>query len=322
MKVLVTGGAGYVGSMLVPMLLDKGHEVRAVDWLAHGGQPLLPVWSHPSFEFIKGDLRDSQVVAQAVKGIDAVVHLAAIVGDPACARDPELARSVNLDASLGLLEAAKAAGVKRFVFASTCSNYGRMKDPNGYVDETADLAPVSLYAETKVAVENAVLAAGKENGFCATALRCATVFGVSPRMRFDLTVNEFTMEMVARNEITVFGETMWRPYIHVRDMARGIITVLESPEAKVKGEVFNLGSTDQNYQKQQLVELIKPHAPDANVKFVHKAEDPRDYRVTFSKIQNTLGFDTTRSVPDGIREVADLVRSGVITDFQDSRWRN
>nr|MBA3657364.1 SDR family oxidoreductase [Gemmatimonadaceae bacterium] len=261
------------------------------------------------------------VVDEALKGVDAVVHLAAIVGDPACARQPDLARSVNLDASLALLGAAKSKGVRRFVFASTCSNYGRMKDPNGYVDETADLSPVSLYAETKVAVENAVLAAS-DTGFCATALRCATVFGVSPRMRFDLTVNEFTMEMISKEEITVFGETMWRPYIHVRDMARGIIAVLEAPETSVQGEVFNLGSTDQNYQKQQLVELIKTHAPNANVKFVHKAEDPRDYRVTFKKIHDTLGFETTRSVPDGIGEVAALVRSGVITDFQDSRWRN
>jgi nucleoside-diphosphate-sugar epimerase len=322
MKVLVTGGAGYVGSMVVPMLLQKGHAVRAVDWLAHGGDPLLPVWSDPNFEFVRGDLRDAKVVALAVDGADAVVHLAAIVGDPACAREPELAKSVNLDASLAILKAAQDKGVKRFVFASTCSNYGKMKDPNGYVDETADLAPVSLYAETKVAVENAVLEAGKNTKLCATALRCATVFGVSPRMRFDLTVNEFTMEMVSKKEITVFGETMWRPYIHVRDLARAIIAVLEAPESKVKGEVFNVGSTDQNYQKQQLVDLIKPHAPGAEVKFVHKAEDPRDYRVTFSKIKDALGFTTSRSVPDGIAEVADLVKSGVITDFTESRWRN
>ncbi len=322
MKVLVTGGAGYVGSMLVPMLLEKGHTVRVVDWLAHGGQSLLPVWSHPGFEFIGGDLRDPGVVTAAVKDVNAVVHLAAIVGDPACARDPELAKSVNVGASLSLIAAAKAAGVERLVFASTCSNYGRMKDPEGFVDENADLAPVSLYAETKVAVENAVLAAGEDKGICSTALRCATVFGVSPRMRFDLTVNEFTMEMISRKEIKVFGETMWRPYIHVRDMARGIIAVLEAPRASVAGEVFNLGSTDQNYQKQQLVDLIKPHAPDARVEYVHKAEDPRDYRVTFAKIKAALGFETTRSVPEGIREVADLVRSGIISDFADSRWRN
>jgi nucleoside-diphosphate-sugar epimerase len=322
MKVLVTGGAGYVGSMVVPMLLHKGHSVRAVDWLAHGGDPLLPVWSDPNFEFVKGDLRDPKVVNQVVEGVDAVVHLAAIVGDPACARQPELAKSVNLDASLAILKASREKGVKRFVFASTCSNYGKMKDPNGYVDETADLAPVSLYAETKVAVENAVLDAGKKSDLCATALRCATVFGVSPRMRFDLTVNEFTMEMVSKKTITVFGETMWRPYIHVRDLARAIITVLEAPESKVKGEVFNVGSTDQNYQKQQLVDLIKPHAPDAEVKFVHKAEDPRDYRVTFAKIKEALGFTTSRSVPEGIAEVADLVKSGAITDFANPRWRN
>jgi nucleoside-diphosphate-sugar epimerase len=322
MKIVVTGGAGYVGSTLVPLLLERGHSVRVVDWLAHGGQPLLPVWSHPNFEFTKGDLRDEAVRTAAVADADAVVHLAAIVGDPACAREPELARSINLDASLGLLMAAQKSGVQRFVFASTCSNYGKMKDPDGYVDENADLSPVSLYAETKVAVERAVLEAGKKNGFCATALRCATVFGVSPRMRFDLTVNEFTMEMVSKQELVVFGETMWRPYIHVRDMARGIVAVLEAPEEKVRGEVFNVGSTDQNFQKQQLVEMIKPHAPKADVKFVHKAEDPRDYRVDFSKVKKALGFETTRTVKDGIDEVADLVKSGVITDFADPRWKN
>ena len=322
MKILVTGGAGYVGSTLVPMLLDRGHSVRVVDWLAHGGEPLLPVWSHPEFEFLKGDLRDEATRSAALNGMDAVVHLAAIVGDPACAREPELAKSVNQDASLALLAAAQETGVKRFVFASTCSNYGKMKDPDGFVDETADLSPVSLYAETKVAVERAVLEARKSEGFCGTALRCATVFGVSPRMRFDLTVNEFTMEMVERKELVVFGETMWRPYIHVRDMARGIMTVLEAPASKVKGEVFNVGSTDQNFQKQQLVELIRPYAPDSNVKFVHKAEDPRDYRVTFDKIKNALAFTTTRTVPEGIAEVAHLVESGVITDFTEPRWRN
>lgn len=322
MKILVTGGAGYVGSILVPMLLEQGHHVRVVDWLAHGGEPLLQVWSNPNFEFQKGDLRDESVRRKALKDIDAVVHLAAIVGDPACARQPDLARSVNLDASLALLCEAQDARVKRFVFASTCSNYGRMKDPEGYVDESAELSPVSLYAETKVAVERAVLEAGRKNGLTATALRVATVFGVSPRMRFDLTVNEFTMEMVAKKELVVFGETFWRPYIHVRDMARGILTVLESPTGTVNGEVFNVGSTEQNFQKQQLVELIRPHAPDAKVRFVQKTEDPRDYRVSFAKVNKVLGFRTTRSVADGIREVAELVKSGAIRDFSEPRWRN
>jgi nucleoside-diphosphate-sugar epimerase len=322
MDVLVTGGAGYVGSTLVPALLAEGHRVRVLDALLHGGDSLLGVWSHPGFEFRRGDIRDHQVVRDALDRVEAVVHLAAIVGDPACARDPRLATEVNLEASLGLLHAIRETGVRRFIFASTCSNYGRMKDPTQLVDESSELAPVSLYAETKVAVERATLALAQEHGTCATAVRLATVFGVSPRMRFDLTVNEFTAEMVLTNRLRVFGEQFWRPYVHVRDAARAIVQLLARPEAEVRGEVFNVGATDQNYQKQQLVELIRPYAPEAVVEYVHKAEDPRDYRVSFSRLHDRLGFRTTRTVADGIREVVALVRSGAVSDYTEARYRN
>src|SRR5277367_1632314 len=155
MKILITGGAGYIGSTLVPLLLSEGHRVRVLDALLHGGEPLLGVWSHPSFEFVRGDVCNRETLQAAVAGIDAVVHLAAIVGDPACSRQPDLARAVNLQASLALIEESQRAGVVRFLFASTCSNYGQMKDVDGYVDEETELRPVSLYAETKVAVERA-----------------------------------------------------------------------------------------------------------------------------------------------------------------------
>jgi len=322
MRVLVTGGAGYVGSSLVPMLLNRGHSVRVLDALMHGGDPLLGSWTHPEFQFVKGDVRDAAVVRDALSGVDAVVHLAAIVGDPACAREPEKAKAINLEASLALIDAAKKAGVSRFVFASTCSNYGKMKDPDGYVDETSELSPVSLYAETKVAVERALLASTNGEGFIGTPLRFATVFGVSPRMRFDLTVNEFTMEMITKGKLVVFGEQFWRPYVHVADAGRAIIAVLEAPAEKVRDQVFNVGSTNQNYQKQQLVELIRPLAPHATVEYVKKTEDPRDYRVSFTRIRDGLGFETTRDVPDGIQEVARLVRSGIIENFGESRFRN
>ena len=251
-------------------LLAAGHQVRVLDHLAHGGESLLGVWCDPGFEFIRGDIRDRATVRTAVSGRDAVVHLAALVGDPACSRHPDLARATNLDASLALIEESQDAGVQRFIFASTCSNYGKMKDANQYVDEESELSPVSLYAETKVAVEMALLRSGHNDGWCPTPLRFSTIYGVSPRMRFDLTVNEFTMEMLTKKHLKVFGEQFWRPYVHVWDAARAIQLVLSSPAANVGGCVFNVGATDQNFQKQQLVELIRPYAPDAVVEFVHK----------------------------------------------------
>jgi nucleoside-diphosphate-sugar epimerase len=253
---------------------------------------------------------------------DAVVHLAAIVGDPACAREPDLARATNLDASLALIAESQRVGVERFIFASTCSNYGKMKDTDQYVDEESELAPVSLYAETKVAVERALLQSSSSDDWCPTPLRFATIYGVSPRMRFDLTVNEFTMEMVTTKRLKVYGEQFWRPYIHALDAARAIALVLNSPAAKVAKQVFNAGATDQNFQKKQLVEMIRAEAPDAEVEFVHKTEDPRDYRVSFAKITDQLGYRTTRTVAQGIAEVAHLVREGIIDNVADKRYRN
>jgi nucleoside-diphosphate-sugar epimerase len=322
MNVLITGGAGYIGSTLAPQLLAAGHRVRVLDALLHGGRALLPVWAHARFEFLRGDVRDRAAVARALDGVDAVVHLAAIVGDPACAKQPELARAVNLEASVALLAESRRRGVSRFVFASTCSNYGKMKDAEAYVDEASDLAPISLYAETKVAVERAILSDPETNGFCATPLRFATVYGVSPRMRFDLTVNEFTLDMVGRGRLVVFGEQFWRPYVHVADAARAVATVLVAPAAAVRREVFNVGATEENYRKLDLVELLRRHAPDASVEFVEKKEDPRDYRVSFAKVKERLDFTLTKTVRDGIAEVAQLVRDGVLSDFERPEYRN
>jgi nucleoside-diphosphate-sugar epimerase len=322
MNVLITGGAGYIGSTLGPLLLSAGHQVRVLDDLAHGGESLLGIWCHAGFEFIRGDIRDPATLRNAVSGRDAVVHLAAVVGDPACSRQPERARTTNLDASLALIEESQRAGVGRFIFASTCSNYGKMKEPDQYVDEASEISPISLYAETKVAVETALLQSGCDNHWCPTPLRFSTVYGVSPRMRFDLTVNEFTMEMLTKKHLKVFGEQFWRPYVHVCDAARAIQLVLNSPPSSVGGRVFNVGATDQNFQKQQLVELIRPYAPDAMVEFVHKTEDPRDYRVSFARITNQLGFRTTRTVAQGIGEVAKLVQSNIVGNLGDAKYRN
>jgi nucleoside-diphosphate-sugar epimerase len=322
MEILVTGGAGYLGSALVPLLLAKGHRVRVLDNLSAGGRSMLGFWSDPAFRFHQGDVTRPNEVRAALEGADAVVHLAAIVGDPACARDKPLATAVNLEGSLALLAEAKRSGVRRFVFASTCSNYGRVP-ADQMATEMAPLQPLSLYAESKVAMEKAILEQKVGGGdMAATALRFSTLFGVAPRMRFDLTVNEFAMEMVANKSLKVFGEQFWRPYVHVRDAARAIELVLAAPIEKVGTEVFNVGSNEQQFTKKMLVELIQPLAPEAQVDYVRKQEDPRDYRVNFDKIARVLNFQITRTVPEGVREVVDLVRAGLIKDFREPGLRN
>jgi nucleoside-diphosphate-sugar epimerase len=310
----VTGGAGYVGSVVVDELLAQGHSVRVLDALLHGSVPsLAQVLDHEHFEFVRGDVRDAAVRRRAVKDVYAVLHLAAIVGDPACARQPELAREVNFEATRALLDDAERAGVERFVFASTCSNYGKVADSSVLATEESELRPISLYAETKVAAELDVLARAG-NGLSTCCLRFATVYGVSPRMRFDLTVNEFTREVALGADLVVYGEQFWRPYVHVRDAARAACLALHAPLEAIRGEVFNVGATVENYRKLDIVELLKKRVSTANVQYVHKDEDPRDYRVSFEKVRQQLEFETERSVGDGIDEVMGLLRSGRVDD--------
>jgi nucleoside-diphosphate-sugar epimerase len=319
-RILVTGGAGYIGSLVLDELLACGHRVRVLDALLHRNvSSMLLWWGDSRFDFVRGDIRDAGVRGPALEDVDAVVHLAAIVGDPACARQPDLAREVNLDATRALLADCERAGVKRFVFASTCSNYGRL-DEDAFADERFELRPISLYAETKVAAEQDVL--GRNGSLASTCLRFATVYGPSPRMRFDLTVNEFTRDLAARGELVVFGEQFWRPYVHVRDAARAIARVLDAPTSAVAGEAFNVGNSRENYRKLDIVTLCQERFPDGKIEFVHRDEDPRDYRVSFEKVRERLGFETQRSVPDGIDEVSGLLRSGLIDDPYDPCYRN
>jgi|TARA_Y100000294_G_scaffold168443_1_gene178645 nucleoside-diphosphate-sugar epimerase len=324
-NILVTGGAGYVGSPFVGLLLSNNYNVVVVDNLSFGGDSLLNIWHHPNFKFIKGDITSLDFIETVFKDnkIEAVVHLAAIVGDPACAKQPELARKVNWEASMNLLDLSVRNGAKRFIFASTCSNYGKMSGSNGYVKETSPLVPVSLYAKLKVKFENVILnEMKKKDNFCPTSLRFSTVYGISPRMRFDLTVNEFTKELVLGRELEVFGEQFWRPYCHVYDFARAMMLVLNSDREKVAYNVFNVGDTNGNYQKQMIVDEIKMFIPKAKVKYVHKDEDPKDYRVSFEKIRSELGFNISRNLEYGIMEIKDLIDSNILADPDSSKYRN
>jgi nucleoside-diphosphate-sugar epimerase len=324
--ILVTGGAGYVGSILVRRLLQNQYRVVCIDNLRFGGSALLDIWDHPYFTFKKVDITDHAQVARIIddsRNCHGIVHLAAIVGDPACRLEPELTRKTNLDASIHLLEQAKKARIQRFVFASTCSNYGKMKEPGGFVDEDSVLAPVSLYAELKVEVENTILnAMEKTETFCPTCLRFATVYGISPRMRFDLTVNEFTKELALDRELVVFGEQFWRPYCYVGDFSKAILTVLNAPKHKVAYNVFNVGSTNQNYTKKMIIDELLRLIPTAKIKYVRKDEDPRDYRVKFDKIGNELGFVTSKTVPEGMEEILRIIRLGIIDDLDNQRFYN
>jgi nucleoside-diphosphate-sugar epimerase len=324
-KILVTGGAGYVGSGLLRDLLKNGYVVDCVDCLKFGGESLIDIWNEPNFTFHHLDLTDFIGMDQVLRRrkYEVIVHLAAIVGDPACKRWPEEAKKLNWSASKFLLEKAIEYNTERFIFASTCSNYGKMPNPNEYVNEDSPLAPVSLYAELKVKFEELLLKGiKKKDDFCPIALRFSTVYGLSNRMRFDLTINEFTKELACGNELLIFGEQFWRPYCHVQDFSRAIISVIRAPKEKVAYDVFNVGTTDENYTKQMIVNEIVKQIPQGKIKYVQKDEDPRDYRVDFSKIRNVLNFEVSKRVPDGIKEVKDIIQMGVITDPNQQRYYN
>jgi nucleoside-diphosphate-sugar epimerase len=321
MTILVTGGAGYLGSVLCPLLTQRGWQVRILDSLLYGRRSLDALAQDPHIEFVEGDLRDEATVKAALAGIDAVVHLAAIVGDPACSHDPALARAINLDASLRLIRLAAAQNVKRFIFASTCSNYGRMLDTAVPATEDHELKPLSLYAETKVAVERQLLSQAAGD-MAVTVLRFATLYGLSPRMRFDLTVNEFVLRMLVERTLVVYGEQFWRPYVHVRDAAAAIATVLGARTGDVAGRVFNAGDTAENYRKSDLLEIIEKRTGPADVKFVAVQQDPRDYRVSFERIHSDLGYAIERRVPDGVDEIASAIESHALTDFADPAYYN
>jgi len=324
-NILVTGGAGYVGSGLLSELLNKGYSVTCVDNLMFGGESLLDIWHNKNFTFINCDINRHEELDQIFlkNDFDGVIHLAAIVGDPACKLNSDLAIKTNWESSKWLIDRSKNEGVSRFIFASTCSNYGKMDDPEAYVDENSKLAPVSLYAELKVKFEKYMLSEMKKtDGFSPTSLRFSTVYGLSRRMRFDLTVNEFTKDLALGKELVIFGEQFWRPYCHVRDFSNAFITVLNSPIEKIAYNVFNVGDTKENYTKQMLVNEIKKVLPNSKTKYVVKNDDPRDYRVNCDKIKKELGFEISMKVVDGIMEIKRAIKENLIQDSEDQKYYN
>jgi nucleoside-diphosphate-sugar epimerase len=315
--VLVVGGAGYIGSLLTERLLQMGHKVRVLDSLLYGKESLRPVESHPDFELMVGDCRNIRDVIRAVRGVESIVHLAAIVGDPACEQDREAALEINYAATRMMIEVAKGHGVGRMLFASSCSVYGATDVEMG---ERSKVSPISLYAQTKVDSERALLSAKNEE-FHPTILRFATVFGLGYRPRFDLVVNLLSAKAKQDGTITIFNGQQWRPFIHVRDIVEAMICTLRSPVRLVSGETFNVGDSRLNHTLQDVAEIVQEVFPGTKVEHVENA-DRRNYRVNFDKIHDRLGFSARYTIRDGVEELKAAFEEGLIQDYKDLRYNN
>lgn len=319
MHILVIGGAGYIGSMLVSQLLEAGHQVRVYDNLMFGGEALMGVYGQDNFTFVHGDIRDIDAFTNALTdNVEAVVHLAALVGDPACAENPDATRAINFQASCNILDVCSEKQIPRFLFVSTCSNYG-ISDTSMFADETSPLNPVSLYAETKVAAERYVLQSDHVSTG-RTIFRFATVFGLSQRMRFDLLLNELVRDAICHKQLMIYGPESWRPFVHVRDAVHAILRVLNAPVAQVDGQVFNIGLA--NFKKKDLIEIIKKHIPDLVIDIPEHIQDKRDYKVSFDKMKQVLDFHPSVSIEQGLQELISALQHGVISDAFARCYRN
>ena len=316
--VLVTGGAGYIGAVLVPRLLAAGYRVRVLDRLLYGDAGLRAVRHHPRFEMRQGDFRLSEEVARAVNGVDAVVHLGAIVGDAACDLDPDLAVSTNVHAARVLADACRSFGIPRLVFISTCSVYGASEDA---LDETSALNPVSLYARSKIAAEQ-ILLERQNFAFAPVILRLGTAFGFSPRPRFDLVVNLLTAQALAEGRVSIFGGSQWRPFVHLDDISQAIELALEAPIDLVAGEIFNVGANENNLQLGALGQIIREEIPEVEVNTLDHAVDRRNYYVRFDKIHSTLGFRPTASVRHGVSTIKEAIQLGQVAHYREVPYHN
>ena len=306
-RILITGGAGFLGSILTRTLLGEGRDVRVLDNLTWGPDPVRAFLSHPNYQFMRGDIRNSQDIEEALDGIDAVIHLAALVGDPLCAAKPEEARAVNQDATRNLIDACRRKGIDRFIFASTCSNYG-ISDVSVPADEERELNPVSLYAETKIAAEQYLLDTSS-GSFCPVLLRFGTAYGISSRPRADLLINSLVKDAIDDGLIVIFGPESWRPYSHANDLARAMILAMDAPEDKVKNETFNV--VVENFTKRDLAERISARM-NVPVEYSTSKDDPRNYRVSGQKFIDRLGFEGSRAVDEALDEIIAAGEIGIL----------
>lgn len=315
--IVVAGGSGYIGSVLVRKLLRSGAHVRVLDRFIYGESPLENIATHPRLEIISGDCRKICTAVRACEGADSLVYLSAIVGDPACEQDPVAAVEINYAATRMMAEVMMANLSSRMVFASSCSVYGTATE---ITDEESPLNPVSLYARTKIGSERALLNA-RTSSFHPTVLRFATVFGLSPRPRFDLVVNLLSAQAASGEKITIYNENQWRPFIHVCDVARGIIATLDAPVCKVSGEIFNVGDERMNFSLGDLADEIQRIVPGTSVQYCANS-DRRDYRVSFEKLRSRLQFECIHDLRYGVKEICSAITSGRIESYRNPVYHN
>jgi nucleoside-diphosphate-sugar epimerase len=317
-RVLVTGGAGYVGSRLVPKLLDAGHSVNVLDLYLYGEATLAAARDNPNLTEVKGDLRDPDAVERALRGCDAVIHLACISNDPSFELDPDLGRSINYDAFRPLVQAAKKAGVKRFIYASSSSVYGLKSEPN--VTEDMPLEPLTDYSKYKALCEQ-VLEEERTDGFTTLILRPATVCGYSPRLRLDLTVNILTSHAVNNGRIRVFGGSQLRPNIHIEDMTDLYVSCLALPNGQIDGKVFNAGY--ENRSVLDIAEMVRDVVGSSVGIGVEPTDDLRSYHISSARIERELCFRPKHTIPVAIEALAGAFDDGRIPDaMTDPRYYN
>ena len=325
--ILITGGAGYLGSLLCGHLLRLGYSVTVVDDLLYGGESLLAYFAHPRFKFVKANVCEPRTIGTAIDSKMpvpvAIVHLAGIVGFPACqAVGRHVAWRYNVEAVQQVYAQANDLSVQRFIFASTYSNYGASQRDKPATEESS-LNPQSLYAETMVGAEKFLMT--QSSADCAPIIfRMAHLYGLSPRPRFDLLVNQFVWEAYSKRDLLIYQRGYSRSFMHIHDAARGLVAGLKSDIAWVKGQIYNLGSSAGNLSKDKIVEVILRRLPETTVRYkdLTFGGDMRDFHVSYEKIQEKLGFETRFTIEDGVREVLNALRSGIIDNPKDDRYRN
>ncbi|MDP6475596.1 MAG: NAD-dependent epimerase/dehydratase family protein [Alphaproteobacteria bacterium] len=320
--VLVVGGAGYIGSVLVRKLLVDGWAVRVLDVFLYGRQSLSGLAGE--IDIVTGDAKNIDTLVEVVEGVDAVVYLAELVGDPAVSQAPQTALKTNYLAVTALAQLCEYLNINRFVYTSSCSVYGASTNPDEFLTELSATAPVSLYGKIKLMVEEAVLSMARRPNqlFAPTILRLGTVYGCSPRARFDLVVNTLTKHALTRGAIDLFGGEQWRPHVHVGDVARAIVGVLDAPLDSVRAEIFNVGDSEQNYTINAIGDIVGAVFPGLTVNRINSSVDARNYRVNCVKLHGALAFEIETDVAAGVRELKAALESGALGDLDQAGYSN